>query len=73
MVYLYILVGPCERIPQCPKQPTRQDGTCSHPCIYQYKEIDGVKCRISCQLGPAPATRLPGEPCLITASICSIL
>ncbi len=59
----------CGQDPPCPPRDPVPPGFCGQTCVYKYKEINGVKCKVSCKLGPPPPRGPSGTPCPITVSI----
>ncbi|CAC5356752.1 WFDC3 [Mytilus coruscus] len=60
-------VSSCPPEPKCPIPPRGPPGTCKPQCIFEYKVINGLRCRIKCVIGPqgprgppCPPTGCPG-------------
>ncbi|VDI33096.1 Hypothetical predicted protein [Mytilus galloprovincialis] len=60
-------VSSCPPEPKCPIPPNGPPGTCKPQCIFEYKVINGLRCKVKCMIGPpgpqgppCPPTRCPG-------------
>ncbi|VDI42130.1 Hypothetical predicted protein [Mytilus galloprovincialis] len=60
-------VSSCPSEPKCPNPPNGPPGTCKPQCIFEYKVINGLRCKVKCVIGPqgpqgppCPPTGCPG-------------